>query len=343
MKRLLIIGAGSIGRRHLTTAKDLFPNCELAVLRRTESLSANPQDCTIFHTIEEALNFAPDLAIVCSPANFHLKQARIFAEAGINLLIEKPLSIDTNGVSDLLQIGFERGILIQTAYNLRYLDSLIYFKKLCQSGKYGRLVSIESAVGQYLPDWRPKQDYRQSVTAQKKFGGGALLELSHEIDYITWIFGEILWVRATLAKKSNLEVDVEDSAHITFGVLENVGAREVIGTLNMDMVRRDPVRRCIVNFENGTLEWNGIENHVSAYIPENKAWEKVYSGRNTVADTYGVQLMSVAERISQSSPQLRIQINGLQVMKVVEAARDSSSTGTQIPVFSSEVTVNSGG
>lgn len=343
MKRILVIGAGSIGRRHLTTAEDLFPNCELAVLRRTESLSANPQDCTIFHTIEEALNFAPDLVIVCSPASLHLKQARIFVEAGINLLIEKPLSIDTNEVNDLLQSGFERGVLIQTAYNLRFLDSLIYFKNLCQSGKYGRLVSIESAVGQYLPDWRPNQDYRQGVTAQKKFGGGVLLELSHEIDYIMWIFGEIMWVRATLAQKSNLEIDVEDSAHITFGVLENISAREVIGTLNMDMVRRDPVRRCTVNFENGTLEWNGIKNQVSAYIPENEAWEKIYSGRNTIGDTYAVQLLSVAEKVSQLSPDLGIQKNGFQVMKVVEAVRKSSSAGTQIPVFSYEVTVNTGG
>lgn len=294
----------------------------------------------IFSTIEEAISFAPDLVIVCSPASEHLKQARIFVEAGVNLLIEKPLSIDTNGVNDLLQSGFEKGILIQTAYNMRFLDSLINFRNLCQSGKYGQLVSIESSVGQYLPDWRPNQDYRRGVTSQKILGGGVLLELSHEIDYIMWIFGEITWVRATLAQKSNFEIDVEDSAHIIFGVSGNVGASEIIGTLNMDMVRRDPVRRCTVHFEHGTFEWNGINNQISAYIPENEAWKIIYSGRNTIAETYGAQLKSVAEKISQLPPDSGIQNNGLQVLKVVEAARKSSSTGTQVPVYSSQAKVN---
>ena len=99
-------------------------------------------------------------------------------------------------------------------YNLRYNRSLNFFKNSFQTGILGDLHSVRCEVGHYLPYWRTNTDYRKSVSAQKILGGGVLLELSHEIDYLIWIFGSISKVNAFLTRHSSLEIDVEDTAYL---------------------------------------------------------------------------------------------------------------------------------
>ena len=82
-----------------------------------------------------------------------------------------------------------------TAYNLRFLPSLQAYRERIQFGVIGKVLSVRCEIGQYLPSWRPGSDYRQAVSASRALGGGALLELSHEIDYLRWIFGEVAWVQ----------------------------------------------------------------------------------------------------------------------------------------------------
>jgi predicted dehydrogenase len=76
-----------------------------------------------------------------------------------------------------------------------FLPSLIEFKRQIFSEKLGKIYSIRAEIGQYLPGWRPESDYRICVSVQQKLGGGVLLELSHEIDYLSWIFGRVDWVK----------------------------------------------------------------------------------------------------------------------------------------------------
>ena len=138
-----------------------------------------------------------------------------------------------------------------TGYNLRFSPSLMYFNELIKKNIVGQILSVRCEVGQYLPEWRPNKDYRKTVSANFHLGGGVLLELSHEIDYLRWIFGEVDWVRATLAQQSSLVFDVEDSAHLTLGFLPNENGRQLIGTLNLDFIRHDQTRACIAIGEKG--------------------------------------------------------------------------------------------
>ena len=99
-----------------------------------------------------------------------------------------------DGVDDLLGTVRARGVICQVGYNLRYLPSLSRFRDLINEGLVGGPLSVRCEIGQYLPNWRPDTDYRTGVTARSDLGGGVLLELSHEIDYLRWIFGEVEWV-----------------------------------------------------------------------------------------------------------------------------------------------------
>ena len=98
---------------------------------------------------------------------------------------------------------------IGVAYNLRYLPSAKKVKHIISERVLGRLTNVHIECGQYLPDWRPGTDYRLGVSAQKKLGGGALLELSHELDYLLWIFGSIRSVVAKLETTGTLDIDVD--------------------------------------------------------------------------------------------------------------------------------------
>ena len=107
-------------------------------------------------------------------------------------------------------------------YVLRFLPALHAIRQHLTDGLLGQVHTARVEVGQYLPDWRPGSDYRQGVSGQDKLGGGALLELSHEIDYATWLFGWPQSLQCSRARLSPLEIDVEDSAHV---LLEYPGKR----------------------------------------------------------------------------------------------------------------------
>src|SRR5690606_29956228 len=103
---------------------------------------------------------------------------------------EKPLSDSLESFARAGEVLLENSAKIEVAYNLRFMPSAIRLKELLTEQIVGRIHSVSIEVGQYLPDWRPATDYRKNVSACKKLGGGVLLELSHELDYLTWLFGE---------------------------------------------------------------------------------------------------------------------------------------------------------
>jgi len=167
--------------------------------------------------MDAVISYRPNIAVIASPSPFHLEMCENFLNMDTHLLIEKPIADSTEGVCSLLTRFQQKELILMVGYNLRYSPSLDFFRNLIKGNAIGEIHSVRCEVGQYLPTWRPDTDYRQGVSARKELGGGVLLELSHEIDYLRWIFGEMEWVRASISKQSNLEIDVEDTAHMTIG------------------------------------------------------------------------------------------------------------------------------
>jgi predicted dehydrogenase len=276
----------------------------------------------------DALDSRPEIAVIAGPSSAHVEVALQLAAHDVHLLIEKPLSNRLEGVQLLLDRCHERRLALLVGYNFRFYDPLRLLRQTIQEGRIGRVLGVRAEVGQYLPDWRTGIDYRYSVSARFELGGGALLELSHEIDYVRWLIGEVSEVSAKVGRVGDLDIDVEDTAEITF-TFES-GA---IGSIHLDMVQRAPTRSCRVAGSEGTLVWDFLTNEVRHYSSQSASWTDICTAhcrdRN---EMYIAELAHFLECVRGAAAPLVTGEDGLRVLQLVMAARKSSAEGRVVDV-----------
>lgn len=338
LKRVLIVGLGSIGKRHLRIARELLPAADIRVLRHQPNSEIPDYANGCIFTIEDALAFLPNVAVIASPAPFHVATAQALAAAGVHLLIEKPLSASLNGVTQLIKTCRKQRAILLTGYNLRFLPSLQRFRELIGEGIIGDVSSVRCEIGQHLPSWRPESDYRQGVTANQKLGGGALLELSHEIDYLCWIFGEVEWVTSILSRQSSLEIDVEDTAHLILGFSPQVNGNQLIATLNLDLIRHDTTRTCLAIGEKGSLRWDGLTGQVMVYRAGEKNWCELFRYQHQRDDSYRAEWQEFLGCVFDGRTPMITGEDGLKVLEIIEAARNSAASSRRADVAPTERT-----
>lgn len=324
MQRLLIVGHGSIGQRHLLVARESLPNAKIMVFRHQPTTNIPKMANMVTSSMDDVRLFAPEAAIVANPAPFHLEIAKVLAEMGCHLLIEKPISNKSDGVNDLLETVRASGVICQVGYNLRYLPSLSRFRDLINEGLVGRPLSVRCEIGQHLANWRRDTDYRTGVSARSDLGGGVLLELSHEIDYIRWIFGDVEWVRSWVGNVGGLDIDVEDTAHLILGLKSKNLNKLVIANLNLDFIRHDTNRICTVIGEDGSLRWNGLTGLIEIYKSRGNGWDEYDVMPHQRDDSYRSQLKGFFTSIAEGKKPLISGKAGLAVLKIVEAAKASA-------------------
>jgi len=336
INKVLIVGLGSIGKRHLRLARELLPNADIRVLRHqhTTDIPENSNGC--FFNIEDAVHFKPQIAVVAGPAPFHIDIAEALAFTGTHLLIEKPLSSSLDNVAKLVETCRKQGVILLTGYNLRFLPCLQKFRGLLSEGVLGALLSVRCETGQYLPSWRPEDDYRIGVSARRELGGGVLLELSHELDYLRWIFGEVEWVNAILSKQSNLDIDVEDTAHITLGFELKSDTHQLISAVNLDFIRHDITRICVAIGEKGSLRWNGLTGEVDIFEAGKKEWQQLFNYKHQRDGSYKAEWTNFLECINQNKPPLVTGEDGLKVLEIVDALQKSSLASKRIYIKSTQ-------
>ena len=297
--RILIVGLGSIGKRHLRIARELFPNADIRILRHRVCNEVPEYSNGIFFTIEDALTFTPQIAVIASPAPFHINTARALAEIGVHLLVEKPLSVSLSGVAQLLEVCQKQSVVLLTGYNLRFLPSLQRYRDLLSKNIVGRVLSVRCEIG-------------------------------HEIDYLRWIFGEVDWVKATLSRQSNLEIDVEDTAHLVLGFSPTDDGHQLIGSLDIDFIRHDTTRLCMAIGEKGSLRWNGLTGEVELYAEGEKEWRKLFSEQNQRDACYFAEWKNFIDCVIEQKVPLISGEDGLKVLQIIEAARNSAVSCGQL-------------
>lgn len=321
-KKILIIGFGTIGRVHFKIINLLLPNSKIKILKKSgDKLKKNYYTKHYIHSnkIEE---FKPDLAIIANPSSKHLKYAIKMAKLDCDLFIEKPISNNLNLTKQFLQIIKKKKLIVTIGYNLRYLESLRIFKKKIHSNILGKILFVKSEVGQNLETWRKNLDYRLSVSSQKKTGGGVLLELSHEIDYLIWIFRDVRLVKSFISKQSNLKTDVEDSAHLILKIIFN--KNKIISNLNLDFVRHDKTRLCTVIGQKGTLRWNGIEGKVDFYSLKSNTWKLIAHKKNEMKHSYEKQWVDFLKCIKSRKKSSTACVNdSIKVLKIINDAKNN--------------------
>ena len=260
MRKVAVIGLGNIATRHRHNLKLLFPKVELLVMSASGRIPKEDiTECDgIAMSIDELIQAQVELVIVASPASFHAQHSIPFIEAGIPTLIEKPVTTsieDAEAINRAIELSQTP---VSIGYCLRYLPSAQKLKVMLAQGKIGTLYNAHIEIGQYLPDWRPNKNYRDSVSAQKKLGGGALFELSHELDYAQWLLGPLHLKHSILRSSDTLALDVEDMADIV--ALTESG---VVVTIHLDFLQRKAHRKCSFVGSKGRIDWDLILNQLT--------------------------------------------------------------------------------
>jgi predicted dehydrogenase len=259
--KFLIAGLGSIGRRHL---RNLLALGERDILLYRTHQSSLPDDelagFPVELRLEAALAHQPDVIIVANPTALHLQVAIPAVRSGCHLLLEKPVSHTLEGVNELQAAVKNSGSRALVGYQFRFHPGLQKAAGLLKAGAIGRPISAHAHWGEYLPSWHPWEDYRQGYSAQSSLGGGAILTLSHPLDYLRWLLGEVESVWAYAGKRSDLELDVEDCAEI--GLKFRQGT---LASVHLDYNQRPPEHSLEIIGTQGTLRWNNRDGAVSIF------------------------------------------------------------------------------
>ena len=260
--KTLIAGLGSVGRRHLRNLIALGEK-DIVLLRShhatlpDDELAGYPVETNVY----EALNkHNPDAVIVANPTALHLDIAIPAAESGCAILLEKPVANSLDRLNELQEVAQKSGSRILVGFQFRYHPTLRKSRELIQQGALGKVLTIHVHWGEYLPQWHPWEDYRQSYAARSDLGGGVIVTLTHPLDYLRFIVGEVGSLWSFNGHLSPLELDVEDIAEIGLRF-----ANGAVGGVHLNYVQRPPVHRMELVGTNGTLRWDNADGVLHFY------------------------------------------------------------------------------
>lgn len=261
--RVLVSGFGAIGQRHVRNLRALVPDCHITLLRhRSADDRAYSGIDTVVSSVDQALEQTVNGAILAGPSSTHLAEAMAFARAGVPLLIEKPLSNTLLGVEAFEALCAEQAVPVLVGYNFRFAPPLRAMRQALLDGVIGEPLHCRAEVGQHLSQWRPGTDYHESVSARKDLGGGAILELSHELDYICWLMGEVESLAARSGNLGELNIEVEDFAEILLQFRSGA-----VGSVHMDMYQVVPKRYVHITGDRGRLELDFLSGRLLCSTP----------------------------------------------------------------------------
>lgn len=282
--KVLIIGFGSIARKHVHTLKSIDTSAMIYALR--SNWNAEQTDGIInIYSFDEISDLNIDFVILSNPTGYHLQYLKELKRISKPLFIEKPL-FDTLGKEqeELVQDIAVSNIPTYVACNLRFLDAIIKIKEIVQTE---RVNEVNVYCGSYLPDWRPNVDYRTVYSANKHMGGGVHLDLIHELDYIYWIFGEPEQTKATFTNKSSLNISAYDYANYLW-VYDEFAVNVVL-----NYFRKDAKRSLEIVCESGTYYVDLLQNKI--YYNN----QVVFESKQQMIETYKSQMLFFIDEVIQ--------------------------------------------
>lgn len=315
-KKILVIGGGSIGRRHASNLVELGAEVSIYDVNHTHLKNVcEGTSWTPVYDLAAALENNPYIAaIICTPNNLHIPYAKKAADAGLSIFIEKPLSHNLHGVAGLIKSVRNNGLIGMAGFMLRYEPGLRYLKNTLDISQVA-FARIESAS--HMPLWHPESDYRKGYSSNRSMGGGIILDDVHEIDYACWLFGFPKFISCTYGKFSNFEIDVEDTVDIQF-----LYPKRMV-TLHADYLQRRYNRNCKVCLKDGsTIEWV-FGKAVTEYTGEHGEHEKIfdYSGDFTINSMYLQEMRDFLQSLDyQKDPESDL-LNAEKILKIALKAK----------------------
>lgn len=204
--KIIFFGLGSIGQRHARILKNNYKH-QIFAYRTYKGEGNNKLGIKELYSWSQIKKIKPDVAFITNPTFLHVETALKCARLGMKLFIEKPIDCSLNNLTMLQKEILERKITAYVAYVLRFHPVIKFLKQHLKNKKIHHVLINNSS---YLPYWRPGRDHLKGYSAYREKGGGVILELSHEFDYIEYLFGGINKITGAFAKASNVTHDSED-------------------------------------------------------------------------------------------------------------------------------------
>ncbi len=272
---IILIGFGSIGRRHYANLETLgYRN--IAVY--DPLLKSWPAGVKRVAKLDARTLAAFKTAFICNPTSEHVETAILCARAGLDLFIEKPLGHTRQGMVKLAELCERQQLVTMVGCNVRFDPALQAIKKLLDKKFLGRVLALHIEYGRYLPYQRPKQDYRTVYAGKRAQGGGVMLDDIHDFDIVFWLngFSPVMKSQFMTDRISDLDIDVEDICLAQFAF-----RNRALATVRCDYLQQYKHRSLIVIGEKGNLTWNfrdgevwyeyylkGVEKRVKKFSPK---------------------------------------------------------------------------
>ena len=326
--KVLVIGYGAIGRRHV---KNLLENTNLEIIiytRRDDLDSLKRKNVKTYRSLKKCLSEKPDIGFITNETAYHIPIAIKLAKAGLDLFIEKPLSDSMKGIPTLMQIVKQKKLVTQMGCNLRFHKCIIKIRQLINQKKIGKVVSIQSENGSYLPDWHPHEDYRKGYAGDRKLGGGIILTMIHDIDYLYWMFGNPKSIFSVSGKFSDLDISAEDYCSSIIEFKNNITAE-----LHLDFFQRPEFRSCKIKGTKGIIYWNSDKNEVRLFRNRKKMWETVLTLKKFQRnEMYIDEIMHFLKCVKSRQKSINNLDEGIETMKIALAMKTSSKKRRMIKI-----------
>ncbi|MEN6572128.1 MAG: Gfo/Idh/MocA family oxidoreductase [Anaerolineaceae bacterium] len=322
--KFLIAGFGSIGRRHLNNLKALGET-DLLLYRTHHSTLPVEEigDVPVAYDLASALDQHPDAVIISNPSSLHLDVAIPAARAGCSILMEKPVSDSFDRIDELKQALRSGGGRFVTAFQYRFHPGLRQVKAWLEAGEIGGVVSARARWGEYLPNWHPWEDYRNSYAARKDLGGGVVNTLCHPLDYLRWMFGEVESLWAYTSNASELHLEVEDTAEIGLQFKNSV-----LGSVHLDYLQQPGQHTLEIIGSRGTLQWNNATGIARHYHAADQKWVEVSPPSDFERNKLFLNEMAHFIRVVKDEEQpLCTLADGLSALKLTTAVHTSAKLG----------------
>lgn len=273
--RVLIVGLGSIARKHIDALCNIEPSAILYAWR-SSFMSAHWDGIIDLYSWKEVKETSFDFAIISNPTSEHKQSIALLSELRIPLFIEKPLSHQLD-IAKLVAEVQGLDILTYVACNLRFMGCLEFVKKLLSEKEY-RVNEVNAYCGSYLPEWRKGVDFKQNYSAIPELGGGVHIDLIHEVDYIYWLFGNPDRTHRIFRNSSSLNIRSYDYANYCLEY------PEFSISIVLNYFRRDSKRTLEIVCEEGTFAVDLLTNTVTM------CGEVLYKSEDSIQDTYSAQM-----------------------------------------------------
>lgn len=324
-KKLLIVGLGSIGKRHLTNFLKYTKNIDVCDTRidRLNEVKKKFNIENYYNNLDKAFKISNyDAVLICTPPSSHLNIAKLAVKHNCSLFIEKPLGMNVKGWKNISNICRNKKLINYVAYCHRFIPYTQFLKKIIEKNTIGEIFSGHLRWASYLPNWHPYEDYRDFYMSKKHLGGGSLLDDSHGIDLIRYLLSDIDSVFGKVCNLSNLEMTSDDSIH---GIM-NLKNKTLIN-LSFELYETSPEISLKLTGSKGSIKWDRVKNIIEVYNKNQKKLKTHTFDLNNLMSMYTLQTKYFINLLNGKT---KNNINNIQyaidTQKVIDAFFRSSKT-----------------